>query len=191
MRPAALLLASALALSGCFGSSSPMPRDHYYRLTVAPLDADGLLRERPLLFSASDRAHEVVQYDYHYWTDPPTRMIQGQMVAYLQQSGLASSVVTRELRVQPDFEVSGKIKRLERLLGSGTPRVVAELELALIEPGRDRLVLMDTYTAEVASSDDSVDASVIALNAAMAEIFQRFVADVAQRDGRTSAMLPR
>ncbi len=82
-----LALAGLSGLTGCLGSAPPVPRDHYYRvlvapptqgdaprsasgqsasrqsasrqgatgimfpgvLSVAPLDADGLLRERPLL----------------------------------------------------------------------------------------------------------------------------------------------
>ena len=71
MRPLIAALFFALLLAGCFGQAPPLPRDHYYRIlvpqqsgdgtgpilagvvSVPPLDADGLLRERPLLFSAS------------------------------------------------------------------------------------------------------------------------------------------
>ena len=187
------------ALAGCVGSAPPVPRDHYYRLLVpAPaaraarplfpgvlvvggLSADGLLRERPLLYSASGGAHEVQQHDYHYWTDAPTRMLRDQMVTFLRESGLARAVVTPDLRVRPDYEVGGKIKRLERLLGGGPPRVFAELELSFLRLDDTRIVIVDRYAAEVVAADESVEASVVALNRAVAAIFNRFLEDLRRR----------
>ena len=107
----ALVLALSPLLAGCLGSAPPVPRDHYYRIVVAapaaakrnllpgvlvvePLQADGLLRERPLLYSLSGKPHEVQQHDYHYWADAPPRMLQDQMVAYLRRSAIAQSVVS-------------------------------------------------------------------------------------------------
>ena len=218
-----LLTALVLAgLTGCLGSAPPVPRDHYYRilvappshaaanqiaaapgaasqgaairgelgpgpdgltfpgiLLVAPLEAEGLLRERPLLYSMTGGAHELQQHDYHYWMDPPQRMLQLQLVDYLRASGVAQSVVTPELRIQPDFEVTGRIKRLERLLGGDSPRVVAELELVLVETGRNRLLVVESYAAEAVSDNDGVEASVLALNRVLADIFERFLADAA------------
>jgi ABC-type uncharacterized transport system auxiliary subunit len=190
-----LMTLVASALAGCLGSAPPLPRDHYYRIlitapragsadrrlpgivSVPPLEADGLLRERPLLFSASGQPHEMQQHDYHYWTDPPTRLLQGQLVDYLRQGRIAQSVVTPDMRVRPDFEVRGRIKRLERLLGGGAPRVFVELELALIGLADDRLLVLQSYAVERPSGADSVEASVVALNLAVAEIFDRFLDD--------------
>ncbi len=87
------LLLLAPALAGCLGSAPQVPRDHYYRLlvptppaqtaeaafpgvmTVELLQADGLLRERPLLYSESGQSHELQQHNYHYWNDAPPRML--------------------------------------------------------------------------------------------------------------------
>ncbi len=205
-----LALAGLTGLTGCLGSAPPVPRDHYYRvlvappiqgdespsasgqsasgqsaigitfpgvLSVAPLDADGLLRERPLLYSATGGAHELQQHDYHYWMDPPPRMLQAQLVDYLRAAGLAKAVITPDLRVRPDYEITGRLKRFERLLGGGPTRVVAEIELALVEIERRQLLVIETYSAEVAAGNDSVEASVLALDRALARIFERFLAD--------------
>jgi len=215
MRRLGLLVLALAGLTGCLGSAPPVPRDHYYRvlvapptqgdapqstsassfsgqsasrpsatgimfpgvLSVAPLDAGGLLRERPLLYSTTGRAHEMQQHDYHYWMDPPPKMLQAQLVDYLRASGVAKAVVTPDLRVRPDYEITGRLKRFERLLGGGPTRVVAEVELALVEIGRNQLLVIETYSAEVAAGDDSVEASVLALDQALARIFERFLAD--------------
>lgn len=183
-----------LLLSGCINSAPPVPRDHYYRIlvpalvrsevpvlrgvvAVAPLEADGLLRERPLLYSASGQSYEMQQHDYHYWVDPPPRMLQLQLIDYLRDSGLANTVIAPDLRVKADYNLSGRIKRLERLLGGGPPRVVAELELALIENTTQRLILVRSYDAEVLAADESITASVTALNIALSRIFEDFLTD--------------
>ena len=218
MRRLGLLVLALAGLAGCIGSAPPVPRDHYYRvlvappaqggapqsgaqsgaqsaagqsaagqsatgimfpgvLSVAPLDADGLLRERPLLYSATGGAHEMQQHDYHYWMDPPPKMLQAQLVDYLRASGLAEAVITPDLRVRPDYEITGRLRRFERLLGGGPTRVVAEVELALVETGRKQLLVVETYSAEVAAADDGVEASVLALAQALGRIFERFLAD--------------
>ncbi len=210
MRRLGLLVLALAGLTGCLGSAPPVPRDHYYRvlvapptqgaasrsaagqsasrpsatgimfpgvLSVAPLDADGLLRERPLLYSATGRAHEMQQHDYHYWMDPPPKMLQAQLVDYLRASGLAKAVITPELRVRPDYEITGRLKRFERLLGGGPTRVVAEVELALVETAPKQLLVVETYSAEVVAGNDSVEASVRALAQALTGIFERFLAD--------------
>jgi ABC-type uncharacterized transport system auxiliary subunit len=189
------LILISLLLGACLGSTPPLQRDHYYRIvvpaegtkaadpslpgvvSVPPFEADGLLRERPLLFSTGGRSHELQQYVYHYWSDAPPRMLQAALAVYLRRNGLARSVVTPSLRVRPDFEVVGRIKRLEQLLGDGGPRVAVELELALLGLGQDDLLVLETYTAERSVRDNSVEASVVSLNEAVTEIFGRFVAD--------------
>lgn len=198
MKPLIALLFVAPLLAGCFGQAPPLPRDHYYRIlvphqtgdragpvltgvvSVPPLEADGLLRERPLLFSATGAAHEMQQHDYHHWSDPPTRMLQGELASYLRQSRFGETVVTSDIRIRPDFEVVGRIKRLERLFGDGTPRVAAELELALIHLADNRMLVINTYSVEQSSHGGSVEASVMALNQAVTEIFGRFLEDARQ-----------
>jgi len=149
-------------------------------LSVSPLDAEGLLRERPLLYSATGSAHELQQHDYHYWMDPPPRMLQLQLVDYLRASGLAQSVVTPDLRIESDYQVSGRIKRLERLLGGGPVRVVAEIELSMVSSADNRLMVIGNYAAEAVADDDGVESSVLALNRALGQVFERFLTDAAR-----------
>ncbi len=146
-------------------------------LAVMPLEAEGLLRERPVLYSTTGSAYEMQQHDYHYWMDPPTRMLQLQLVDYLRASGLIQSVVTPDLRIDADYQVSGRIKRFERLLGGGPARVVVELELSLVARPSNDLIVVGTYSAEAIALDDGVETSVLALNQALGEVFERFLTD--------------
>ena len=202
-----LLLLAALApfLAGCLGSAPPVPRGHYYRLLVptpqagagaAPLpgilsvellQADGLLRERPLLYSESGESYELQQHNYHYWNDAPPRMLQDQMVTYLRRSGVSRQVVTPDMRIRADYQVSGKVRRLERLLGGGPPRVFVEIELALLRLTDERVLVVETFSAEEPAGDETVDAAIVALNRATAEIFDRFLSQIHDAAGQVTA----
>jgi len=185
----------AAALAAC--SAPPVPSDHYYRLlvpmpaedtaggvllpgvmTVEVLQADGLLRERPLLYAVGGASTELQQHNYHYWNDAPPRMLQDQMVTYLRRAHAAGLVVTPDTRVRADYQVSGKAKRFERLIGDGTPKVVVEIELALQRLSDDALLVVDTYSAEETAENDSVEAAIAALNRATARVFDDFLAQV-------------
>ncbi len=190
------LLLSAL-LAGCLGSAPPVPRDHYYRLvvpgpaepsarpllvgvlTVETVQAEGLLHERPLLYSENGRPHEVQQHDYHYWTDAPPSMLQDQLVAYLRRSGIAQSVVTPDIRVRADYRLTIKAKRLERLIGGGPPGVFVELEFALVRLADGRLIVAESYGEGGQAADGTVKAAIVAMNRATAQVFARFLAGAA------------
>jgi ABC-type uncharacterized transport system auxiliary subunit len=205
-----LLLLTLLApiLAGCLGSAPPVPRDHYYRLlvpmppessgamlpgvlTVELLQADGLLRERPLLYSAGADAAELQQHNYHYWNDAPPRLLQDQMVTYLRRSGVASLVVTPDTRVRAEYQISGKAKRFERLVGSGGSKVVVEIEFALLRLSDDALLVVDTYSAEEAATGDSVEDSILALNRATARVFDAFLSDLRLAATRSASLIQR
>jgi len=206
-----LLFLTLLApvLAGCLGSAPPVPRDHYYRLlvplpaesggamllpgvlTVELLQADGLLRERPLLYSTAADAAELQQHNYHYWNDVPPRLLQDQMVTYLRRSGVASLVVTPDTRVRAEYQISGKAKRFERLVGGGGSKVVVEIEFALLRFSDDALLVVDTYSAEEAAAGDSIEESILALNRATARVFDAFLSDVRLAATRSASLIQR
>ena len=126
----------------------PCPKTIFYRLAVAtspqplarpPLAgvlevgrfvADGLTAGRPIVYSQSGQPHALSEYHYHFWVEAPTVLLRDQLVGQLRAAKVARAVVTPEMRVDPDYVLSGKIKRLERVVGA-VPRAVVELELAV------------------------------------------------------------
>lgn len=196
MRPfkALILLPAILALAGCFGSAPPVPKEQYYRLIasapaeqaadpitggieVIPFAGEGVMSERPLLFTA-DGGRKLEQRNYAYWTDAPPQMLRDQLVAYLRQANVADSVSPSELRLDTAYAVRGTIKRLEQLTGGGSGAAIS-LELSFIEKDGDRLLLGKTYTAEKPTSGEKIDDAVAALNAGLDEIFAAFAKDLA------------
>lgn len=189
-----LLLTLIAVLAGCFGAAPPVPKEQYFRLIasapaeqaqrkipggieIVPFAGEGVMSERPLLFTA-DGGRKLEQRNYAYWTDAPPQMLRDQLVSYLRQVGVADNVVPSELRIGSAYAVRGTIKRLEQLVGSGSGAVIS-LELAVLENSSDRLVLSEIYTAEKPTSGDNIDAAVAALNDGLDEIFAAFAGDLA------------
>ena len=186
---------AALGLTACM--APPVPKEQYFRLVatpaaeklahpltgileVAPLAADGVAGERPLLFTANGGL-KLEQRNYAYWTDLPTALIRDQMIAYLRGAGAADQVVASELRIGAAWRIQGDIKRLEQSAGDKADTGIIELELSLIDESDDHLVLSKVYRSEQPAADHGIDAAATALNAGLADVLKRFVADLDAR----------
>lgn len=194
-RVAPFALLAALWL-GC--ASSPAPRDHFYRLEVAPPAAQGapalpgalevdrprveaVAQGRRMLYREASRPGVIHQHSYHFWTDPPGVMVQDLLIGYLRASGVARSVVAPGVHVESDFLLKGRVVRLERQVGGGTARVVVELEFTLLGTNGRRVLLDESYREERSVASESVEAAVVASEDALGAIFGRLLADIPRR----------
>ena len=185
-------LCAVLLLGAC--AQPELPSDNFYRLQASQPQgngtqlfsggieierfvADGLTASRPIVYSDGDTPTQVREYHYHMWTEPPVVMLRDQLVDYLRKAGVADRIVTPELRGNARYALIGKVKRLEKIVGS-RPSAVLELELGLLEDKTGKLIFLDSYKVEQTAASDSVGDSVIALNQGLGEIFARFVADL-------------
>lgn len=195
--PAMAIIVAAF-VAAC-GSAPPVPEDQFYRLkavraeTAAPAKtlfpgtieiqrfvADGVTAGRPIVYSEAGKPYQVKEYHYHFWTQPPTVMLRDELIAYLRAAGVAKAVVTPEMRVAADYVLTGKIIRLEKVIGQ-PPKAVLEIELGVRKATGGTLIFLETYRIESASDGPGVDDAVHALNAALSEVYGRFVADLAKR----------
>ena len=135
------------------------------------------IRDSPIVYGMADRPYELHEYHYHFWTEPPPTMLRDQLVDYLRAAKVTTMVVTPEMRVEPDYVLAGRIKRLEKINGS-PPRAVVELELALRRTANDELLFLGTYGVEAKAGADTVAAAVAAFNDALTEIYAKFTADI-------------
>lgn len=191
-----LALAWVLAQTGCAAAPAP-PADRFWRLApsfadtsarpaplldgtlgVERLRAPGLVGERALLWSRAGQPHELRASAFQHWVEPPADQIQELLLAYLAARGVASAVQTPEMRQRPDWFVSGRLLRFERVVGDGAPRALVELRLALVQRAGERQVWGETYREEVASEGSEVAQAVAAFDAALRAAFARFDADL-------------
>ncbi|MCR4378837.1 MAG: PqiC family protein [Rhodospirillales bacterium] len=184
-------LAACTVLAAC-AAPSAAPEDMFYRLdTVAAesgpvaLDgsievdrfvASGSLGNRPLLFSEPG-SNAVSEYHYHFWIESPPILLQSALVSYLRSADVAKQVVTPEMRVKPEYTISARVLRLETVRGS-KPKGAVTFELSLRREADGKLLVLDEYRAEVASGSNGVQTDVAAIEKAVGEAFQHFVADI-------------
>lgn len=173
----------------------PVPQDRYYRLGSEPdvaasplapaLDAtvvverfaaDGLTRDRAIVYSRNGADLEVRRHFYHHWTEPPAELLRDALVVYLRRAGVARRVVTPELRVPAEYEITGRVQRFERVLDGERVHVRLQLVLRRLDP--DRVVWSGVYDEEGRADGSGVLASVAAFSRAVERIWARFAADV-------------
>ncbi len=183
---------AALVIAGCGGTAEAPPLESFYRLDVAepprstaPLDGsmvvrrfttDGTVGQRPIVYAEADSRHALHQYNYHFWVDAPARMVQELTVDMMRAARVAEPVVTPEVRLEPDYELTGKIKVLEHIRGDES-RVIVGLGFALQRLSDGELLLVRDYVVERRAVDASVTEATRAANEALGEIYASFVAD--------------
>lgn len=184
-------------LTGCAGSSGPIPDDHFYRLTGKPLlsnsnsillngsleiarfNAKSLYNERAILYANEGQPLKLKQYHYHYWTDSPAQMVQDSFATIFAKAGLADNVSVSSPRIEYEYSVSGNVLRFERITGGGSDKALISLSLALTKRGNGKPLILKTYTQEVSSESGSLYSSIEAFNAAITSISDEFIKDVA------------
>lgn len=183
----------ALVLHGC-GAPAKIAKDRFYRLTVpetpAPgvvafdgvlvveeVIADGLLNERPIVYSRASAPVELFQYNRHLWADPPPRLLQALTVEALRRHGIARVVTTPRLGVSGDWSLVAKVKRFELVFGTPS-RVAVSMEFALLGADARRTPLITSLAVEREMENDSVGAATRAMSEALAEIHRRLAAAI-------------
>ncbi|MEK7819484.1 MAG: ABC-type transport auxiliary lipoprotein family protein [Pseudomonadota bacterium] len=187
---------AALALVLLAGCAQPeLPIDHFYRLQVAMpqpagrtlkgtievnrFTADGLVAGRPIVYTEPDQPHQVREYNYHFWTEPPTIMLRDQLVAHLRAAKIAETVTTPDMRANADFILTGRIIRLEKIEGAA-PQGALEIELG-VRAAAGKIILLEVYKFEVAAENNTVEAAVRALNKALDQAYAQFIADLTRK----------
>jgi len=193
--PVQLLSVVIVAATWSACASGPAPQDHFYRLEIAKptplqetridgtlevnrLRVEALAEGRRILYRTQERPAEVAQYAYQRWSDPPSIMLQDRLVDYLREAQVARTVVTSAARVDVDYQIDGRIKRFEQLIGTDSSQVVIEIELILTRAEGRELLLLGSYREERAARSKGVADAVQAFEAAVEAIFERFVAEL-------------
>ena len=194
---AALAVAAIAALAGC--AQPPVPRDHFYRVDAGPPDgafttpplrgavmidrfrADGLVSQRPVVYSDSAHPFELLQYDYHYWVESPTQMMALALTDYLRAAGAAAAVDGPDIRSAAGCHISGNIRRFERVVGEESSVVSVALEIRLTRRNDEAELLLETYRADMRAGDERMTSVIVAFNAALRHVFDQFLDALAAR----------
>ena len=169
----------------------PLPTDHYYRLptlqginadeeiinsiSVITFQADGLYRERAILYSENEI--EIKQYHYHHWVDSLNRLLQEHLVERLRLSGI-SKVVLTEFEGNSSLIIKGKIKAFEQRKSGNKNSAFISIEFRADKNNEGQPILFKQYTQVVDSEESSMTSVVNAFGVAVNNIYESFYNDL-------------
>lgn len=190
IRMAYLLVVAAL--TAC-SSAPPVPQDHFYRLggpataqtaaavegqiAVAALEADGIYRDRAILFVDEAQPLEIQRYDYHLWSTHPSILLQEQLIGFLRANSTAAQVSRYDPAQPTDWIVRGRILRFERVVGTSASRAEVALELELFRHGQNAPAMSKTYRTSV-DTGRSMHEVAAGFDQAVDKIFAQLVQDM-------------
>ncbi len=140
--------------------------------------ADGLYADRALIYALDPAGSELRQYHYQLWTDPPTRSLQRRLLIELRNAAVAPLVTDELAASQAALRISGSILRFERV-----PTVeggfIASVVLRIRVNRPDGTPQLDEiYHADVATADQRLGSTAVALSSAVDQAFTEFHADL-------------
>lgn len=189
-------LAPSLALVLALACAGKAPEDNFYRLSVRPespggeiaalrgtvvvdrFRAEGLTRERAILYADASDLHRVRRHRYQFWVEPPAEMLQDQITTYLRLDGATGELVTPAPGIRADHSILGTVKRFERVLEGSSSSVAVSISFLVVDENGATVQLNRVYEAQKQADGRSVADGVKAFDAAVGEIFARFVADL-------------
>jgi ABC-type uncharacterized transport system auxiliary subunit len=191
--PCALLM---LLVSGCV-SQPAVPQDFFYRLpllhpdsplaekvvdgtaAVDQLEAEGVYRERPLLYVDAQRPLEVVQYHYRHWIKIPSQLIQDNLVDYLREANIADRVERYTGGQRPDLLIKGRLQKFERRVEETHATAVVEMEIEFRQKTpRGVRKITKVYSSEVPAQGSAIHDSVEAFGEALRQIYDTMLSDL-------------
>ncbi|MGH8454295.1 MAG: ABC-type transport auxiliary lipoprotein family protein [Nevskiales bacterium] len=184
-----------LLLAACVGNT-PLPDEHFYRLSIPPpaertatAQLQGLVvvepprapdvyTERALVYSDDAESISLQHYHYHFWIDPPPLLLQQELIRYLEMSHPAATITTGAGSAQPGYRISSTLRRFERLKSGQGWMVAVTLRLQLENASKATPLLVRDYEQLLPATDTSLEASVHAFSVATGNIFGQFARDL-------------
>jgi ABC-type uncharacterized transport system auxiliary subunit len=185
-----------LILSGCVSQSS-VPQDYFYRLpsahpaapleakltdgtaSVDQLDADGVYRERPLLYVDAQRPLEVLQYHYRHWIQIPSQLIQDNMVDYFREANIAERVERYSSGRRTGLLIKGRLQKFERRVEASRAVAVVEMEIEYRKKTDQGVVKnIKIYNSEVPAQGNTIHDTVTAFGDALQQIYDTMLGDL-------------
>ncbi len=190
-----ILVFMSQLLIACSLGGGEVPADHYYRLPeipvvenqsklfssilVNPVQVDGLYHERAILYIEKSTPLEVKRYHYHYWVEPPAKLIQKYLVLYLDRNAIAQQIITNELPDRADIEITPQVLNFERIIDGSDVRLLVAIKIDA-HFLKNKKMLSKKYQSNIKLDDNSMHATVNGFGLALAEVFSLFVSDLSK-----------
>ena len=147
-------------------------------IEVAVFSGDGVYAEQALIYSIAPDAGALRTYHYQLWSNPPSRDLQARLTTMLRDSGITTLVTDRLPASNQALRVRGNILRYERIKRDQGYEVAVAFEMR-VEQDSGEPVIEQTYAAQAAAADATIEGSVRAFGTAVDQAFAKFYSDLA------------
>jgi len=193
----AILIASLLTLTGCFGNHRPSQPVTYYQLNytppeiefhntplpvvirVDPFQPSGLYGSQQIIYREAQ--YTTAQYAYHQWITPPDQMVPGCLVRDLRAADIAQAVFFNG----GEAATHRLVGNLEAFYEDDRPdrwQAVAAVSITLIDIEKrsiaEQICFQKTYTIEKPCEANTPAAFVDAMSKAVAQISETAITDI-------------
>ena len=199
----ALVAVLSVVLTSCAGSAK-VPEDHFYRLPVITLSAngdapqlsgrieieepetDGLYRERSIMYLDVNRPLEIKQYHYRHWMYRPGLLVQQYLLEYFQKRYPDKPVIKYTASGNADNIIGGRVVRFERVIGNSQTEILVELKLHLkknknsLNSVKPEVLHEEIYSRKIIAKGNSFHTTAEVFGEALQQIFQQFSTDAVE-----------
>ncbi len=128
-------LPSSLPLQAPSGSRTA-PRPESLRVT-RPAAGALLAGQRIIVLPAGDR---VSHYKGAQWSEPAPLLLRNRLLDALRSDGRLATLSSDDRMLQADFELDGELRAFQSVYQHGSPQVLLQLDLRLVQPATQRII---------------------------------------------------
>jgi ABC-type uncharacterized transport system auxiliary subunit len=166
---------AALLLEGCGGGrpiqyytldlpAAPPPSTSTYPATllVGRIHAPEILQDEPIVYRSGP--NEIGTYEYHYWDEPPVRMVRVMLIRTLRASGKYQSVAQLGSLAEGEFVLEGRLDDFEEVDRGAAIAALVTMEFELVDRKAHRTVWTHSYSRSDPVQGRQIAGVVAALN---------------------------
>jgi len=170
-----LVAAVAVLLESCGGGrpiqyytlqlpTAPPPSTGTYpvALLIARIGAPEILQDEPIVYRSGP--NEIGTYEYHYWDEPPARMVRVMLIRTLRASGKYQSVGQLGSQAEGEFVLQGRLDDFEEVDSGGAVAALVTMEFELFDRKAHRTVWTHSYSRSEPVQGRQIAEVVAALN---------------------------
>jgi cholesterol transport system auxiliary component len=143
-------------------ASRTAPRPESLRVT-RPAAGTLLAGQRIIVLPAGDR---VSHYKGAQWSEPAPLLLRNRLLDALRHDGRLATLSSDDRMLQADFELDGELRAFQSVYQDGSPQVLLQLDLRLVQPATQRIVASRRFEQLQPASGSALPAVVSAFGQA-------------------------
>jgi ABC-type uncharacterized transport system auxiliary subunit len=198
-----LFFITTFFLTACFGGSSSIPDDHYYRLpelvgeklaspiltgtlSVKKIITYGIYGERTLIYTEKNNNIKLNRYHYHHWEKSPSTLIQDNLVQYLKSVGIAHHVISYSQNTEPDYLLEAELITMHRDMSSKGSIADISMDIRLYNKSNNSIYINKRYHSKLTAKSNKLVDTIKAYGEGLHNIYDELIADLQNENFSTT-----